>query len=320
MQLRNILLAATLMALPATLQAQPVTGVYVGAGVGVNKLLDTNTSGGGKLTSNLGYVGVASVGYGFGNGLRAELQGEFSSEKVKIRNTNFSATAQSYGPMVNLLYDFNIGMPVVPYVGAGVGAQWAHVSNGGGTSRAQAAAQGIVGVALPIDQNLSVTAEARVLGWLGNANFNNGSVRNPVNVSGLIGLRYAFGAPPMTAVVTPTPQSSAEVAPARTYLVFFDWDKSDLTARARQIIADAAGASQKTAVTRIEVAGHADKSGTPGYNQTLSMKRAQVVAAELVRLGVKQEAIAVSAFGDTRPLVPAPGREPQNRRVEIVLK
>jgi len=52
------------------------------------------------------------------------------------------------------------------------------------------------------------------------------------------------------------------------------------------------------------------------------MRRAQAVAAELVRLGVARTAIDISAYGDTRPLVAtAPNtREPQNRRVEIVLK
>jgi outer membrane protein OmpA-like peptidoglycan-associated protein len=104
--------------------------------------------------------------------------------------------------------------------------------------------------------------------------------------------------------------------------VFFDWDKSDLSDRARQIIADAAQASSKVTTTKIEVDGHADRSGTPQYNQALSMRRAQAVGAELVKDGVPQNIISISAFGDTRPLVPtAPGvREPQNRRVEIVLK
>jgi outer membrane protein OmpA-like peptidoglycan-associated protein len=75
-------------------------------------------------------------------------------------------------------------------------------------------------------------------------------------------------------------------------------------------------------VTRIEVAGHADRSGTPAYNQKLSLRRAQTVAAELVRLGVAQNEIDIEAFGDTHPLVPTAAgvREPQNRRVEIVLK
>ena len=74
--------------------------------------------------------------------------------------------------------------------------------------------------------------------------------------------------------------------------------------------------------TRIEVAGHADRSGTPQYNQRLSQRRADVVASELVNQGVAKEEIVVTAFGETKPLVPtADGvREPQNRRVEIVLR
>jgi OOP family OmpA-OmpF porin len=70
------------------------------------------------------------------------------------------------------------------------------------------------------------------------------------------------------------------------------------------------------------VAGHADKSGTAAYNQGLSLRRANNVAAELVRLGVPRTAISISAFGDTKPLVPTAAgvREPQNRRVEIILK
>jgi outer membrane protein OmpA-like peptidoglycan-associated protein len=109
----------------------------------------------------------------------------------------------------------------------------------------------------------------------------------------------------------------------RTFLVFFDWDRADLTERARQIIAEAAlNARRAGGSTRIEVAGHADRSGTPEYNQRLSQRRADQVAGELVRNGVDRGDIAITAFGETRPLVPtADGvREPQNRRVEIVLR
>ena len=142
-----------------------------------------------------------------------------------------------------------------------------------------------------------------------------------------LGVRYAFGGASVSAPAAAAPAAQAAAAipavqPARSYLVFFDWDKADLTARARQIIADAAQASTKTRTTRIEVAGHADTTGTAGYNQGLSMKRAEAVAAELVKAGVARSAISISAFGSTKPLV-ATGpqvREPQNRRVEIVLK
>jgi OmpA-OmpF porin, OOP family len=104
--------------------------------------------------------------------------------------------------------------------------------------------------------------------------------------------------------------------------VFFDFDRADLTDRARQIIGEAAQNSRRVQSTRIEVAGHADRSGSPQYNQRLSQRRAEAVAAELVSQGVSRNEIMVQAFGETRPLVPtADGvREPQNRRVEIVLR
>ncbi|WP_139323556.1 OmpA family protein, partial [Roseomonas sp. TAS13] len=64
------------------------------------------------------------------------------------------------------------------------------------------------------------------------------------------------------------------------------------------------------------------RSGTPQYNMGLSRRRADAVAAELVRQGIQRSEITVEAFGESRPLVPtADGvREPQNRRVEIVLR
>ena len=106
---------------------------------------------------------------------------------------------------------------------------------------------------------------------------------------------------------------------ARTYLVFFDWNRADLTDRARQILADAASARTTLGSTRIEIGGHADRSGSDAYNQALSMRRADAVAAELTRNGVPRADMVIQAFGETRPLVPtADGvREPQNRRVNI---
>jgi outer membrane protein OmpA-like peptidoglycan-associated protein len=104
--------------------------------------------------------------------------------------------------------------------------------------------------------------------------------------------------------------------------VFFDWDRADLSERARQIVAEAAQNTTRVQYTRIEVSGHADRTGSAEYNQRLSLRRAQNVAAELVRLGVPQSAIDVTAFGYSRLLVPTAAgvREPQNRRVEIVLQ
>ncbi|OYV69561.1 MAG: hypothetical protein B7Z67_08680 [Acidiphilium sp. 21-60-14] len=122
-------------------------------------------------------------------------------------------------------------------------------------------------------------------------------------------------APRLPPVATPAP------APARTYLVFFDWNRANLTDRAGQIIGQAARASRSTRVTELHVNGYTDTSGTRAYNQTLSLRRADAVAARLVIDGVPQRDIAIKGFGESHLLVPTgPGaREPQNRRVEIIL-
>ncbi len=111
-------------------------------------------------------------------------------------------------------------------------------------------------------------------------------------------------------------------SPTRTYLVFFDWDGAGLTNRARQIVGEAAQASTRVPTTRIEVSGYTDSSGAARYNQGLSVRRAESVQSELVRDGVPRNAISVQGYGESRPLVQtAKGvREPQNRRVEIVLR
>ncbi len=138
-------------------------------------------------------------------------------------------------------------------------------------------------------------------------------------------VRYKFGAAPKSmppAAPEPAPVSVPQTIPVRTYLVFFDWDRADLTDRARQIVATAATASTHVATTRIEVNGYTDLSGTVAYNQKLSVRRAQTVENELVRDGVARNEISIHGYGESNPLVPtAPGvREPQNRRVEIILK
>jgi len=360
--MKRALLAATLLLLPLALvpvaaRAQPVTGLYVGAGAGGNFMTDEkirNTIGGVSSTRKNkfydGAVGVGSIGWGFGNGLRLEAEGDFRFDKLNghppgAGMASIGGRERKYGGMANALFDFDIGSPYVwPYVGVGAGYMDVHrlvtgTSSAGivGTrdySIDGLAVQGIAGVSIPVPfvVGLSATVEYRYLGvedtkesvaLVSAAGTSHGQqkVINDHNQSALIGLRYAFNVvPPSAPQAVVAPAAPPQVTPARSYLVFFDWDRADLTARARQIIADAAQASTRVQTTRIEVSGHADRTGTAAYNQALSMRRAETVAGELVRDGVGRSAIDIHAYGDTKPLVAtAPGvREPQNRRVEIV--
>ena len=148
------------------------------------------------------------------------------------------------------------------------------------------AAQGIVGAAFPISSlpGLAITTEYRFMALTGTRTYNAGltvesqqtlvrfgtfQLGHDYNNTFLFGIRYNFGVapppPPPAAPSVPAP------APARSYLVFFDWDKATLTDRARQIIHEAADNSTRVQDTRIEVNGYTDTSGTPKYNQGLSV-------------------------------------------------
>jgi outer membrane protein OmpA-like peptidoglycan-associated protein len=326
MSLRKALMASTLaLTCAAPALAQPVDGFYVGAGAGLNWL-----SSGGSTSFELGYGGVVSLGYGFGNGIRAEVEGSFRQNDVeRFAGSAGRGSSRNYGVMGNALFDFDpLFLNISPYIGAGAGYMWTEHGSAGSVggisdgSDARFAYQAIIGASLPVAAvaGLALTAEYRYMSTLeaeipNNFSPNGRLNHTPRNHSLFFGIRYAFGASPAVPVAV-APE------PARTYLVFFDWNRDNLSDRARQIIADAAANSRRVQTTRIEVAGHADRTGTAQYNQRLSERRAENVAAELVRLGVPRNEIATVGFGFDRPLVPTAAgvREPQNRRVEIVLR
>ncbi len=339
--------------------AQMVAGLYVGGLAGVTWLSETNAPIYPAPSSNLptpsdhfsrawdpGFAGVMNVGYGFAGGLRTELEAFYrttdASKGQAFNRPAAAGTAGSYGLMANAYWDFRIGgpnPPVIPYVGGGLGYSWTEWSgvNGrtgnatldiGGTDGAWAY-QGIVGLAFPIPAvpGLAITAEYRYFGTFDNPSIS-GTVTGPGHARGvqvpvatsshnaMLGARFNFGRIP-----APLPVAAATPAPARTFMVFFDWNRADLTSRARQIIAEAAEARTRQAVTRIDATGHTDTSGAPQYNQRLSVRRAEAVAGELARLGVPRAEMVIRGVGESQLLVPTPDntREPQNRRVEIVL-
>ncbi|WP_428390398.1 OmpA family protein [Lichenicoccus sp.] len=65
------------------------------------------------------------------------------------------------------------------------------------------------------------------------------------------------------------------------------------------------------------VAGSADPTGPPGLNLRLSQERADQVVRALVARGIPVERLQVLAKGVSDPPVPAQGRQPKDRRVEI---
>jgi OmpA-OmpF porin, OOP family len=356
MRLRTLCLTNVLAGMAAAAQAQPFQGLYIGAGAGYNLPENWSNSRVTVAEPKGGAVGLGSVGYALGNGFRFEVEGSYRWAGLNrtASAVNTTGSVQTYGALANVLFDIDVGAPwIFPYIGGGVGYAWTRFNQtavftpaafpaiGSHFNQTQGgfAFQAIGGLSFPMPgvPGLSVTTEYRFFGVPGSETFHGSQVlaglpaplpvplkaQSQYNHSFLLGVRYAFNvAAPIPVPVAPPPQAAPAPTPARSYLVFFDWDKATLSDRARQIIKEAADNSTHVQYTRIEVNGYTDTSGTPRYNMGLSIRRANAVKAELIRDGVTQNAITIQGFGDTHLLVQTgPGvREPQNRRVEIIIR
>jgi len=331
-------------------------GPYVGVSGGGSFFNDVSPNGAGadvKSQFQNGYVGLGTVGWNFGNGLRAELEGGYRrSDVAGVRGAGPGEATGALGVstvMVNGLYDFDLsrfGVPtggLVPHLGIGVG--WAdprfdHAGpyNGSLLSGHDSllAYQGIAGFDYRIAPQVKLSLDYKYLGTE-NGNFYASPGAGGVTTARtsiqdqavLLGVRYEFGSPP------PPPQPAAPPPPAyrppppvaqapeaqRAFQVFFDFNKSDLTGAARQVIKAAATTAQTGHFVHLVVTGHTDTVGSAQYNQGLSDRRAAAVKSELVADGLPDGEITTLGVGKTGLLVPtADGvREAQNRRATIEL-
>ena len=107
----------------------------------------------------------------------------------------------------------------------------------------------------------------------------------------------------------------------KTFIVFFDFDKSNLTQEALQVVQEAVQTAKTSGMVRVVVTGHTDTVGSRAYNQALSERRATTVKDEMVKEGLGAGEIMTVGKNFADPLVnTGPGvREPQNRRAVIDL-
>ena len=250
------------------------------------------------------------------------------------------ASALSF--MVNGLLDFGDDDGLQGFVGGGVGVARVDVQTVFAApaflddSDTGFAWQALAGVRAPLSDNWDVGLKYRFfnadkvnlvdrLGRAVDTRFRSHSIMGS--------LIYNFGGAPEPVEVAPPPPPPVYVAPpppppppppapvcnSGPYIVFFDWDKSNLRPDAASVLDNAVAQYANCGNAKVMLAGHADKSGAATYNVGLSQRRNDTVRSYLESRGVAGGAIATEAFGETAPLVQtADGeREPQNRRVEI---
>jgi outer membrane protein OmpA-like peptidoglycan-associated protein len=103
--------------------------------------------------------------------------------------------------------------------------------------------------------------------------------------------------------------------------ITFPTNGADLNASFYDVLGSVGKVLNEFDKTVIEVAGHTDSTGSAEYNQQLSERRADAVAAYLKTRQVRADRIITVGMGETRPVASndtAEGRQ-QNRRVELTL-
>lgn len=251
-----------------------------------------------------------------------------------------STSALSF--MINGMLDFGDDDGLQGYIGGGAGVARVKLDdlsidgNGPGflnDSDTGFAWQAIAGVRAPLTDTIDVGIKYRffnvddvdMVDRLGR------DVSTRYRSHSLLGsLIFNFGGPEEVVEVPPPPPPIVEAPPPPPppppvectpgpYIVFFDWDRSEITPEAAGILDNAVSAYQSCGQARVMLAGHADKSGSDQYNVGLSQRRNDSVRAYLESRGIPGGVITTEAFGESAPRVEtADGvRELQNRRVEI---
>lgn len=339
------LVAAALLALSATgaLAEETMTrpGLYLGFAGGGSYMPERDYTAPGvtdsKISPELGWVWIPSLGWRWGNGLRTEVEGGYRRNNVdSVTNCGGCGDGghiTAWTAMANALYDIPTQSRFHPYLGVGVGGADVKMGDVGpinGTNFSDSqwafAYQGIAGISATLADTFEAFVEYRYLGTLdldlstATAGGNITSKDRYQNHALMIGARLNLYTP-ARAAPAPTPVAAPAPAPVpRNYIVFFDFDRDTLTPTARQTVETASANAKAGGITKIDVTGYTDRAGTPQYNLGLSKRRAERVRDSMVALGVPSNQIVVAWKGEADPAVPTADGvpEPRNRRVTII--
>jgi outer membrane protein OmpA-like peptidoglycan-associated protein len=354
MSLRKVLLGAVCAAATcAPAFAASTEGWYLGLEAGANWVDDWasvatprgGTAGTAEGSFDTGWAAMGSVGYAFPGNFRGELELGFRENELSQTTPGSllwdEGRLRELTAMANVLYDLDLTDRIFLSVGAGAGADRAEITD----RRAGAlyseeswnlAYQGIAGLNFSLGGRTSAFLNYRYL-RVGNPEFDMrqqyaGATASlqPYGFEGddfakhsvTAGLRYALNppGPSMAEMAPPPPPPVTEpAAPARQFIVFFGYNKYNLTSAGQRVVVEAVRAVKETGTAAVLITGHTDTMGSPDYNQRLSMRRANAVKSELVRQGISAAAISATGKGELELLVQTNDnvKEPQNRRATI---
>ena len=335
--------AAIALSLPTN--ATTVKGWYVGLDAGANWIEETDAvfdaSTEGATSFDTGWAAFGTAGYAWDH-FRTELELGYRANNLDQFFGGEGGPAPADGDfdefsqMLNIVYDWDVTGDWGLFFGAGAGGDYIRYTDDSSHSVDIHDTDWVFAWQALAGLNYHLTANTDL--FVGYRYFNaqepefteldgitlHSDVYDTVNKhTATIGLRYAFGGPsePEAYVAPPPPPPMEPAAPPKEFIVFFGHNKTNLVPEALKVIREAAAAAKQFGSANISVVGHADRSGSTQYNNSLSLRRAGVVKGALAAEGIPSAAISVAARGESEPLVPtADGvREPQNRRVNITM-
>ena len=294
---KTLATAAVVMALPIAAQAQSLQypGFYIGAEGGGTWMFHTTTGtplGSGTIYPDIGWAAGGMVGYDF-VGPRVELEGIYRRNTATVGAGPFNAFGAAKDDIgdprqhpVRLqrrrhdrsVYRRRCRRRLRQDLGA---RRRRPTPRSSPTRRSSASATTSTRCSASTSMRATTARPARTSA--GNTYSNN-------NISAMLSLQVKFGAP---SAAPPPPAAPPAAAPS--FMVFFDWDRSNLSQQALNTIRQAADAFKTKGNARITATGHADTSGPENYNMALSLRRANAVKDALVRTACRRRRSRSSA-------------------------
>jgi peptidoglycan-associated lipoprotein len=117
-------------------------------------------------------------------------------------------------------------------------------------------------------------------------------------------------------------RARAQTQSTLTTPVRFEFDRSELTDEALQLLDAKVEALQSNPAVRLRIEGNADDSGSDEYNMALSQRRAAIAHRYLSERGVAAGRLQIVSFGEEHPVCTTSREEAcrsQNRRDEFVI-
>ena len=107
---------------------------------------------------------------------------------------------------------------------------------------------------------------------------------------------------------------------SKPQMVTFETNETRLTPHKTSKIFAMTEEAKRLDAPLVSIVGYADSTGTADYNMSLSLSRADEVAAMMINAGYPADRIAVSAYGEDRQLIKTADEtsKAENRRVEIL--